>query len=321
MTGGWIFGYRGNQALMKRPAIFFDRDNTLIANDGYLGDPNGVVLIEGAAEAVARGKGMGFVVVTVSNQSGVGRGMFGEEDVRAVNQRMDELLRAENAAAVIDRHEYCPFHPEAKVERYRQESPLRKPGPGMIHRAAIALDLDTPKSWVIGDAPRDIEAGRAAGCRTILFVGEELAKSPAALEGMGNVRADFVAGSLEEAMDIVERERMPRRPVRIPPVNPPAAAVVPPVVVEAPVSETEKSRLESLATQILQELKRRHEREHSDFSVPKLLAYILQVVVLALLFVAYLGHENAGGEQTLLLFGVVLQVMVASLLLMAGHHR
>src|SRR4028119_578169 len=105
---------------MKRAAVFFDRDNTLIANDGYLGDPKGVVLVEGAAEAVARARSLGFAVVVFSNQSGVARGMFSEEAVHAVNQRLDEMLLDENAQAVIDRHEFCPYHPQASVDRYRQ---------------------------------------------------------------------------------------------------------------------------------------------------------------------------------------------------------
>src|SRR5262245_54226960 len=85
---------------MKRPAVFFDRDNTLIVSDGYLGDPSQVRLVKGAADAVARARAMGFVTVVFSNQSGVARGMFGEEDVRAVNARLDELLRATHADAL-----------------------------------------------------------------------------------------------------------------------------------------------------------------------------------------------------------------------------
>src|SRR4051794_9501991 len=79
---------RGN--CMKRPAVFFDRDNTLIVSDGYLGDPDRVVLIDGAAEAVARVRGLGFAAVVFSNQSGVARGLFGEDAVYAVNHRLDE---------------------------------------------------------------------------------------------------------------------------------------------------------------------------------------------------------------------------------------
>ena len=154
---------------MSKPAVFFDRDNTLIAADGYLGDASQVRLIGGAADAVARLRHKGYAVVVISNQSGVARGMFGEEQVQEVNARLDDLLAEGDRDAIIDRHEYCPFHPEAVIELYRRESPLRKPAPGMIYRAAETLGLDITASWVIGDAARDIAAGRAAGCRTILF--------------------------------------------------------------------------------------------------------------------------------------------------------
>jgi len=106
---------------MKRPAIFFDRDNTLIACDEYLGDPNKVVLIDGAAEAVARARRLGYATVIFSNQSGVARGYFSEQAVHAVNERLDELLQQANAKAIIDRHEFCPYHPEASVEFERRQ--------------------------------------------------------------------------------------------------------------------------------------------------------------------------------------------------------
>src|SRR5260221_2226294 len=174
---------------MARPAVFFERDNTLIASGGYLGDPSKVVLVEGAADAIAKVRALGFAAVVVSNQSGVARGMFSEDDVRAVNIRMGELLRAQNPAAAIDRHEFCPFHPEATVEGYRQASPLRKPEPGMLLAAAEGLKLDLSRSWLVGDAPRDVAAGKAAGCRTILFRDPNLPASPAA--GESGVAADF----------------------------------------------------------------------------------------------------------------------------------
>src|SRR5207249_1472708 len=156
---------------------FFDRDNTLIACDDYVGDPDKVTLIDGAADAVARAKDLGYATVIISNQSGVARGMFDESAVHLVNQRLDEMLRDVNAKAIIDRHEFCPFHPEATVEKYRQDSPLRKPAPGMLLAAADAMGLDLERSWLIGDAPRDIEAGHAAGCRTILFTDPSLKSS------------------------------------------------------------------------------------------------------------------------------------------------
>jgi D-glycero-D-manno-heptose 1,7-bisphosphate phosphatase len=192
---------------MKRPAVFFDRDNTLIISDGYLGDPTKVVPVDGAADAVARVRGLGFATVVFSNQSGVARGMFGEDAVHAVNGRMDEMLLDANPAAVIDRHEFCPFHPEAMVEAYRQESPLRKPRPGMINQAAEKLALDLSRSWAVGDAPRDVEAGHAAGCRTILVKDTSLPPSAAA-NSASDVDPDFVVGSLREAVDVIARETM-----------------------------------------------------------------------------------------------------------------
>jgi D-glycero-D-manno-heptose 1,7-bisphosphate phosphatase len=192
---------------MKRPAVFFDRDNTLIISDGYLGDPTRVVPVDGAADAVARVRGLGFATVVFSNQSGVARGMFGEDAVHAVNGRMDEILLDANPAAVIDRHEFCPFHPEAMVEAYRQESPLRKPRPGMINQAAEKLALDLSRSWAVGDAPRDVEAGHAAGCRTILIKDPSLPPSPAA-NSASDVDPDFVVNSLQEAVDVIARETM-----------------------------------------------------------------------------------------------------------------
>src|SRR5438046_2065461 len=193
------------QMSLKRPAIFFDRDNTLIVSDGYLSDPNKVVLVEGAAEAVAKARQVVFVVVVFRNQSGLARGMFPEEAVWAVNTRLNELLKAAKSTATIALHEYCPYHPDATVEKYRLDSPLRKPKPGMILAATDKLKLDLGRSWVIGDAPRDIEAGRAAECRTILYKNPALPPSPAALEE-SKVQPDFVASSLAEAMEIIGRE-------------------------------------------------------------------------------------------------------------------
>ena len=191
---------------MKRPAVFFDRDNTLIVSDGYLGDPERVALMDGAGAAVARARELGFATVVVSNQSGVARGMFDEGAVHAVNARMDEMLAEQNGHAIIDRHEFCPHHPEGTVERYREDSDRRKPKAGMILQAAEALALDLSRSWLIGDAPRDIEAGKAAGCRTILFVPPGVAASPAA-SASSDVQADHTVTSLKDAIEYIASHR------------------------------------------------------------------------------------------------------------------
>lgn len=190
---------------MGQPAIFFDRDNTLIINNGYLGDPAGVVLMDGAANAIARGRQLGFAIVVVSNQSGVARGMFDESAVVAVNARLVEMLLEQNPAAMIDRHEYCPFHPQAVVQRYRQDSPLRKPAPGMLLNAAAAMDLDLSRSWLIGDAPRDVQAGKAAGCHTILLVPPGVPASPDASATDPEAHPHHRVATLQQALDVIEQ--------------------------------------------------------------------------------------------------------------------
>jgi len=216
---------------MKRPAIFFDRDNTLIVCDAYLGDPEGVRLVDGAADAIARARELGFVVVTISNQAGVARGLFPEESVRLVNARLDKLLRRENHEAIIERHEYCPFHPEAVVDEYRQDSEFRKPKPGMILRAAEELNLDLTQSWVIGDTPRDVEAGKAAGCRTILFRDESISPSRDAAAA-SSAEPDEVVSSLREALDTIEAAVGDSMWINPPPARSEAAEEMPAEVVE-----------------------------------------------------------------------------------------
>ncbi len=152
-------------------AVFLDRDNTLIDNDGDLGDPAQVRLVSGV-ESLGGLADAGFRLVVVSNQGGVARGRFSEDDVRAVNARVTRLLdEAAGRRGLIERFYFCPYHPEGTVERYRREHPWRKPQPGMLLAAARDLRLDLGRSWLIGDQPRDIEAGGAAGCRTVLIGG------------------------------------------------------------------------------------------------------------------------------------------------------
>jgi D,D-heptose 1,7-bisphosphate phosphatase len=291
----------------KKPAIFFDRDNTLILNNGYLGEPEKVRLIRGAAEAVARGRELGFIIVTVSNQSGVAKGLFTEEAVVAVNEKMDQLLQAENPNAKIDRHEFCPFHPEAKLEEYRKDSELRKPKPGMILRAAEELDIDLSASWVIGDAARDIESGHAAGCRTILIENLSLTASPAALL-QSTVEPDETVSTLAEALDVIEAvvgtETLHQASVHtsVRPALPPS----------------EIARLESLAQQILDQVRRRNEHVPA-FSLGKMLAGITQILAIAMAVASYF-FRPAGEPYLPLLVAIFLQALTASLLLM-GRER
>ncbi|MEM9914202.1 MAG: HAD-IIIA family hydrolase [Planctomycetota bacterium] len=207
---------------MKRPAVFLDRDNTLIHNDGDLGDPDEVNLIQGVASAIASVCGLGYQVVVVTNQGGVARGKYTEEDVDAVHDRMEAMIRERANGARIDAFYFCPFHPQGKVARYKKEHPTRKPKPGMLLQAAKDLDLDLSQSWMVGDALRDIEAGAGAGCRTVLLQADwtntslaDLRKQEAAKAGKKSVgrgkkaEPDFVAKGLVEAVRIIASQRKP----------------------------------------------------------------------------------------------------------------
>ncbi|MFW6032467.1 MAG: D-glycero-alpha-D-manno-heptose-1,7-bisphosphate 7-phosphatase, partial [Phycisphaeraceae bacterium] len=149
-------------------AVFLDRDNTIIHNDGDLGDPAEVRLIQGAANAIASLCGLGYKIVVITNQGGVARGKYGEQDVHAVHERIRELVAKQTSGARIDAFYYCPYHPKGEVEKYTREHPDRKPQPGMLLRAAKDLNLDLSRSWMVGDAVRDVQAGAAAGTRSLL---------------------------------------------------------------------------------------------------------------------------------------------------------
>ncbi|MFK7959991.1 MAG: D-glycero-alpha-D-manno-heptose-1,7-bisphosphate 7-phosphatase [Phycisphaerales bacterium] len=151
-------------------AVFVDRDDTLIRNSGDLGDPDLVELLPGVADGLKSLREAGYRLIVVTNQGGVARGRYSEDDVDRVHRRIAELVDdAAGEAEVLDRFYYCPYHPKGTVESYRREHFWRKPRPGMLLQAARDLDLDLASSWMIGDQMRDIEAGRAAGCRTILM--------------------------------------------------------------------------------------------------------------------------------------------------------
>lgn len=153
----------------SRRAVFLDRDDTLIAcrdvtPDGDLGDPALVRLLPGVKDACAALKAAGWFLAVVSNQGGVARGKYGLDQVDACNQRLNELL---GPAAAIDAFRFCPYHPAGVMCGLAREHPWRKPAPGMLLDLAQHHAIDLAASWMVGDAERDIEAGLAAGCRTI----------------------------------------------------------------------------------------------------------------------------------------------------------
>jgi D-glycero-D-manno-heptose 1,7-bisphosphate phosphatase len=180
---------------MNQAAVFLDRDNTIIDDPGYVADPNQVQLLSGAAEAIRRLNEAGYRVVVVTNQSGIARGLLTEDQLQDIHLQLKTLLEEQDAR--LDGIYYCPYleGPEAIVPEYRRSSRLRKPAPGMLEQAAQELHLDLDYSWMIGDSLSDVQAGRAAGCRTILL-GESK-------EVEDSDRPDHVARNLVAAADII----------------------------------------------------------------------------------------------------------------------
>jgi histidinol-phosphate phosphatase family protein len=152
---------------MSNRAIFLDKDGTLVEDVPYNVDPGRIHLAHGAAGALPLLHEAGYRLVVISNQSGVARGYFAEEALIAVEQRMRELL-AEIGVPLAGFY-YCPHHPAGAVTRYAVACSCRKPRPGLIQRAGFEQGVDLRRSWFIGDILDDVEAGHAAGCRTVLL--------------------------------------------------------------------------------------------------------------------------------------------------------
>jgi D-glycero-D-manno-heptose 1,7-bisphosphate phosphatase len=153
----------------RKPAVFLDRDGIINYDDGYVGTPERFRWMPGVADAIRKLNDAGYYVFIASNQSGVGRGFFTEDNLRDLDTWMRDELAKQNAR--IDDVRYCPFHPEAKIEAYKWDSDWRKPEPGMILDLMDTWPVDSARSFLIGDQPRDIEAARAAGIAGHLFTG------------------------------------------------------------------------------------------------------------------------------------------------------
>lgn len=176
-----------------RPAIFLDRDGTIIEERHYLCKPEGVRLLPGAAEALTALRHHGFACVVTSNQAGVGRGYFTQADLDLVHAEF--LHQLTQAGAAIDGAYYCTEAPRTK-DRTVIEHPDRKPAPGMLLRAARELDLELKRSWMIGDSISDVLAGRHAGCRSILVrSGNDVVVSLGHLRGEEVVVDDLAAAA------------------------------------------------------------------------------------------------------------------------------
>jgi D-glycero-D-manno-heptose 1,7-bisphosphate phosphatase len=180
-------------------AVFLDRDGTVNEEVGYLSDLSRLRLMPGAGAAIKRLNERGLLVVLVTNQSGVARGYFSESFVRETHVVLKQMLLKEGAN--IDGVYYCPHHPKAGKSPYTMACDCRKPGTGMIDRAARDLNIDVKRSFVVGDKWSDVELGQRAGASSILV------NAALGSDDMVNLRPghlnepDFIAHTITEAVE------------------------------------------------------------------------------------------------------------------------
>ena len=146
---------------MSRKAAFIDRDGVLNEERAFVHRIEDFVFVPGAIAALQALQAAGYLLVVITNQSGIARGLYTEAQYLALTAQMRERLHA--AGVRLDAVEYCPHLADAPVERYRRDCDCRKPKPGMLTRAIRALDIDAKTSFIVGDRLSDIDAGRAAG--------------------------------------------------------------------------------------------------------------------------------------------------------------
>ena len=172
---------------MGKPAVFLDRDGTIVDDPGFLHEPAKVKLLPGAAEAIRRLNERGFLVVMVSNQSGIARGLYTVADYEAVQRRLGELLAAQGAR--LDGSYFCPHYPAITGP-----CECRKPGVKLFRDAQATLDIDFARSWWVGDRLSDVQPAQTLGGQGILL-------------GTGEARASgvTVVADLGEAADQILR--------------------------------------------------------------------------------------------------------------------
>lgn len=152
---------------MSHKAVFLDKDGTLVEDVPYNVNPDLIVLTPGAISGLQRLHQAGYLLIVITNQSGIAHGYFTESDLSPVERHLQELLATHGIP--LAGFYYCPHHLDGVVEKYAIACHCRKPQPGLLNKAAQDHTLDLSQSWFIGDILHDIEAGRAADCRTILI--------------------------------------------------------------------------------------------------------------------------------------------------------
>lgn len=174
-----------------RPTLFLDRDGVIVVEKDYLSDPDKVELVPGVASALARARAAGWQLVGVSNQSGIGRGRFGVEDLDRVMKRLSAIM--DSAGCPLDAFFYCPHAPGHGCR-------CRKPGPGLLDEAAAELAWDPARTWVIGDKVSDIDLALNHGLRAILVRTGHGVEQEGCLGGRSGV---VVVDGLPAAVDFI----------------------------------------------------------------------------------------------------------------------
>jgi D-glycero-D-manno-heptose 1,7-bisphosphate phosphatase len=336
---------------MANKAIFFDRDDTLIEDPGYINNPDQVVLLENVPETLIALKGMDYKLVVVSNQSGVARGILTEETLSKIHKRLEQLLAEKGTS--LDRIYYCPYHPEGVIPKYRRDSDMRKPNPGMLLAAGKDLDIDLKESWMVGNGVRDVEAGARAGCRTILL---DSRGHPQKVQP-GQRMPDYRAVNLKEVVNIIKMnlrsshktpaaaapviEPVPaaptepqpeiEKPQQEPEITPQAVTIQeqPAAVKQDAIEQTEQTKpveqvsTQQLLTEIRDQLKSmRRAGMFGEFSISRFFAGIVQgfVVLCVLVSIYFVTSPNNKLNAVLISlgFGILLQLIALTLYTMQG---
>jgi D-glycero-D-manno-heptose 1,7-bisphosphate phosphatase len=182
---------------MPNPAVFLDRDGTLNEDPGYISDPEKVVLFPDTGEALSLLKKYRFLLIVISNQSGISRGLMTSKDVDAVNERVNHLLAGSKVK--IDAFYYCPAHPDFSSQ---EECECRKPSPNLVFEAVKEFNVDIEKSYFIGDTIADMECGENAGIKSILVKTGKGEESFSILQKENNFPT-FVAENLLNACNFI----------------------------------------------------------------------------------------------------------------------
>jgi len=179
------------------PAVFLDKDGTLVEDEPLSAEPSRVRFFPDVFPGLRLLHRAGYALIIVTNQAGVAQGQFSEEDLLRLKAYLGERLS--EAGVPLDGFYYCPHHPQGIVKAYRMNCLCRKPQPGLLVRAAVEMRIDLAESWMVGDILHDVEAGRWAGCRTVLVNnGHETEWELREMRW-----PDYIAGSVLEAARLI----------------------------------------------------------------------------------------------------------------------